>query len=347
MISALTLNHKLRLQSKFLANSLNLPQAHGKDLLARAIYCTPNYDSLTELLFQEMCGAKIFGTIQHHWLKYLLICECEDELLIDDLHKSIEFMAKRLEGMVVINVNKIRLISILYELFGLGDESKYIIAAPQEFSLEWKPYFKTLNNNEAILYSDFKINQIAYRLIATTFYPKNFRENNFDESLIKNLKQDNEDSELGIAEFPFIEDHKSWFLNSVNFFTNFDSFCDDEVPYVFHIEGKRYAVYGFPLSPSLTEEINSNLPTLKISIKNISEKQVFIFYFEQQRLIFECIHVETPAMSMINYCEFSNGIKETLLNHKDARKFPIILHQSYFSASIRPFCDMDYLENSI
>jgi len=347
MISALTLNHKLRLQSKFLSNSLNLPQAHGKDLLARAIYCTPNYDSLTELLFQVVCDAKIFGTIQHHWLKYLLICECEDQLLIDDLHKSIEYMAKRLETMVVINVSKIRLISMLYELFGLGDESKYIIEAPSEFSFDWKPYFKTLSNNESVLYCDFIINQIAFRLIATTFYPKNFRENNLDKPLVKNLKQDNEDTEISISELPFIEDHKSWFLNSVNFFTNFDSLCDDEVPYVYSIDGKRYAVYGFPLSPSLIEEIDSNLPTLKVSIKNIPEKQVFIFNFDQQRLVLECIHVEAPAISMISYCEFSNGVKETLLNHKDARKFPIILHQSYFSANIRPFCDMDYLENSI
>jgi len=347
MISDLTLSNKLRLQSKFLANSLNLPQALGKNLLARAIYCTPNYDSLREILFQEVCDAKIFGTIQHHWLKYILICECEDELLIDDLHKSIEYMAKRLEAMVVINVSKIRLISILYELFGLGDESKYIIAAPSEFSLDWKPYFKTLNNNEAVLYCDFKINQIVYRLIATTFYPKNFRENNFDKSLVKNLKQDNEGSEVAVSEVSIIEDHRSWFLHNINFFTNFDSFCDDEIPYVFNIKGKGYAVYGFPLSPSLTEEVDSNLPMLKVSIKNIPEKQVFIFNFEQQRLVFECIHVESPAMSMISYCEFSNGVKETLLNHKDARKFPIILYQSYFSASIRPFCDMDYLENSI
>ena len=62
---------------------------------------------------------------------------------------------------------------------------------------------------------------------------------------------------------------------------------------------------------------------------------------------FDYIHVDSPEISVVNYCEFSNGIKETVLNHKDARKFPIIIHQSYFSGNIRPFCDMDFLENSI
>lgn len=347
MISALTLSHKLRLQSKFIANSLNLPQALGKDLLARAIYCTQNYDSLNELLFEQVCDAKIHGTFQHHWLKFLLICECEDELLIDDLHKSIEFMAKRLESMVVINISKIRLISILYELFGLGDEAKYIVVAPDEFNLEWKPCFKTLNNSQAVLYCDFKINHIVYRLIATKVLPNEFKLSNFYKSLDQNLKQSNESSKEAITERPLIEEHRNWFLNSVNFFTNFDSFFPDEIPNEYKINGQKYSIYGFPLLDSLTEQIESNLPTLSVSIKDIQEKQVFIFQLGEQKLVFECIHVETPIVSVITYCEFSNGIKETLLNHKDARKFPIILHQSYFSGSLRPFCPIDYLENSI
>lgn len=347
MISALTLSHKLRLQSKFLANSLNLPQALGKDLLARAIYCTQSNDSLSELLFQEMCDAKIFGTFQHHWLKYLLICECEDELLIDDLHKSIEFMAKRLEAMVVINISKIRLISILYELFGLGDEAKYIITAPKDFSLEWKPCFKTLSNNQSALYCDFKINSIVYRLIATKIVIKECTLENFRKSSIDNLKQAKQGSEEAIDEKASIEEHIQWFLNSVNCFTNFDSFSEDETPYDYRINGQDYVIYGFPLIASLAEQVEINLPSLNVLIKNISEKQTYILQLDQQKLAFDCIHVDTPAISVINYCEFSNGVKETVLNHKDARKFPIILHQLYFSGNIRPFCDMDFLDNSI
>ncbi len=347
MISALALDTKLRLQAKFLANSLNLPQQLGKDLLARAIYCTQNYDYLSELLFQEICDTKIFGTFQHHWLKYLLICECQDDLLIDDLHKSIEFMAKRLETMIVINISKIRLISILYELFGLGDEAKYIITAPEYFTLEWKPCFKTLSDNQSVLYCDFKINNISYRLIATKLLVEEFILKNFDNSLVQSLKQKNEVSEDAKTEKPSIEEHKHWLLNSLNFFTNSDCFYEDEVPYTYEISGHKYVIYGFPLPPSLAETIETKLPALNVSIKTIKEKQVFIFQLEQQKLVFECIHVETPAISVIKNCEFSNGLKETLLNHKDARKFPITLHQSYFFGGIRPFCDIDYLENSI
>ena len=339
------LSHKLRLQSKFLANSLNLPQQLGKDLLARAIYCTSSYGELRELLYKELSTANIIGSIQHHWLKYILICECEDELLIDDLHKSIEYMAKRLETMVVINISKIRLISILYELFGLGDEAKYIISAPKNLTLNWKPCFNTLINNIAALYCDFKVNNIEYRLVATQIKLKQFTFREFEKSIVKSLKQ--KDSEEAKNEKVSIEEHRHWLLNSVNFFSDFDSFYDDKIPHDYEIEGQKYVVYGFPLSSHLVEKNEVKLPVLRVSIKDVPDKQIFILQIGQQKLTLECIYIDTPAISVINYCEFSNGVKETLLNHKDARKFPTIIHQSYFSGSIRPFCDMDHLENSI
>ncbi len=86
------------------------------------------------------------------------------------------------------------------------------------------------------------------RLIATTSYPKNFRENNFDKSLVKNLEQDNEDSEIAIAESPFIDEHKSWFLNTVNFLPILIHFVMMKFLMYFTLKekGTRYMVFLYP-----------------------------------------------------------------------------------------------------
>ena len=88
--------------------------------------------------------------------KYLLICEVEDKELIDDLHIEIENMASRLDSKTVINISKIDLISNLFKLFGLENESRYIIGV-EHIDLDWKPcpLCQDYQNNGNILLGKF------------------------------------------------------------------------------------------------------------------------------------------------------------------------------------------------
>ena len=86
MINSDLLILKLKLQSKLLAKSLNLPEKFGLDLLAISIYQHSDFEELCESITQLDYTLNFESLSEFQKLKYLLICEVEDKELIDDLH---------------------------------------------------------------------------------------------------------------------------------------------------------------------------------------------------------------------------------------------------------------------
>jgi hypothetical protein len=347
MISFAQLHKKLELQSKFLSYSLNISESISERVLAQAIY---NYDTLNSLqndLLNEFGIGAQQNLINHQRLKYLLICETEDSLLIKEFHTGIEEMAKNVESMVDINFSKLKLFSMLYELFGLGDESKYVISTSSDFSLDWQPCYETLADQEAVLGADFKINNVVYRIIATKLSISEYSLDNFNESISSNLKQISGTSEATFKEGTLLEDHKDWLSKSTNFFTHFDSYNMDEAPNFYKINGERYVVYGFILSPHLQTDVDADIPSIDVLIKNMSDKQTFIIHLEHQNLVFEALKMDALVSEEMSYCQHSIGVKRSLLTHSDACKFPLIINGNHYITSIRPYCDVDFLVNAL
>jgi hypothetical protein len=90
MITSDTLILKLKLQSKLLAKSLNLPEKFGNDLLATAIYQHFDFNELCESVSEFEYVLSFECLSEYQKLKYLFICEIEDKKLIEDLHIEIE-----------------------------------------------------------------------------------------------------------------------------------------------------------------------------------------------------------------------------------------------------------------
>jgi hypothetical protein len=347
MISLAQLNKKLELQSKFLSYSLNISESISERVLAQAIYSSDTMSTLhNDLLHEFEIGAQQ-NLINHQSLKYLLICETEDSLLIKEFHTGLEEMAKNVESMVDINFSKLKLFSMLYELFGLGDESKYIISASADFSLDWQPCYETLADQDSVLGADFKINNVVYRILATKISISEYSLDNFNESISSNLKQVSGTSEAVFKEGALLDDHKDWLSKSTDFFTHFDSYNMDEAPNFYKINGERYVVYGFILSPHLQTDLDADIPSIDVLIKNISDKQTFIINLEQQRLVFEALKMDDLVAEEINYCHHSMGVKHSLLTHCNACKFPLIINGNLYITSIRPYCDIDFLVNAL
>ncbi len=137
MLTTAQLIYKLNLQATFLEKYLNLPVSFGKDLLAKTIYESINFDDLCSSVESDGEKRGLSCLLENEKLKYLLICEVDDSNLVKSLHQNIEKMALRLEELVTINITRTQLISLLYKLFGLDDESKYIIKV-EELKLNWK-----------------------------------------------------------------------------------------------------------------------------------------------------------------------------------------------------------------
>jgi hypothetical protein len=345
MISLAQLNKKLELQSKFLSYSLNVSESISERVLAQSIYGSDTLNSLQNELLNEFESGFQQNLINHQRLKYLLICETEDSQLIKEFHNGIETMAKNVESMVDINFNRLKLYSILYELFGLDDESKYIISLPKDISLDWQPCYETLADQDAVLGADLKINNVIYRILATKLSISEYSLDNFNASINANLEQITGTSEAIFNEGTLLKEHKDWLSKSASFFTHFDSYNDDESPTFYKINGERYVVYGFILSPHL--QIDAEIPSIDLLIKNISDKQTFIINLEQQRLAFEALKMDALVTEEINYCYHSLGVKRNLLTHSDACKFPLKVKENNFITSIRPYSHVDFLENAL
>ena len=342
MITSDTLTLKLTLQSKLLAKSLNLPESFGYDLLATSVYQHIDFEDLCDSI-AEFNYASSFGALsEYQKLKYVLICEVEDKELIEDLHLEIEQMAIRLESKAVINISNIDLISNLYKLFGLENESKYIVDA-EHIELDWQLCFDSLQDHQAVLSTDLLINEIPFRFLATKV--------SFDEFSVDNVKhyltQSDDSSAKTNEERIKIDEHIKWVADSCDCLSNFESDTPDRNPSYFKINNQNYLVYGFPLSPHLSITDIGHAPNINIRIKDTEEKQVFILNLGNERLALECIFLNKVEDGERCYSPKNQWINDTLLSRKDACQFRIVFNNSYYIMLLRPYTHVDWLENSL
>lgn len=346
MITSDTLILKLKLQSKLLAKSLNLPRKFGEDLLATAIYQHFDFNQLCDSIAGLGYALNFQSLVEFQKLKYLLICEVEDKELIEDLHIEIEKMTIRLESRTVINISKLDLISNVYKLFGLENESRFIIDA-EDIKLKWQPHFESLQDHQAVLRTDLLINEIPFLLIATKVSFDEYSVNNLMYSLNTNLAQAGDSSAKTNEERIKIDGHIKWLADSCYCLSNIESETPDQHPVFYKINNQNFFIYGFPLSPHLSTTDNDNCPNINIQIKNIEEKQVFILNIENERLVLECIFLNKVEDGEKCYSPENQWINDTLLNHQNSCKFRIVFNNSYYLMIFRPFSHVDWLENAL
>lgn len=337
MLTTAQLIYKLNLQATFLEKYLNLPVYFGKDLLAKTIYESINFDDLCSSVESDGEKRGLSCLLENEKLKYLLICEVDDCNLVNSLHQNIEKMALRLEELVTINITRTQLISLLYKLFGLDDESKYIIKV-DELKLNWKPYFQPQSNNQFVLFSDIQVNNIPFRLIATKF--------KLDELSVNSLS-DKAKTKVNFAEYTSSKDtelHLGWLLNCIELLTDANSNNSDSLPIQFLVEDEEYTVFGFPLCPTISLNSKATMPDVNFLVKNTIEKQRFIISFGLQRLTLECLVINEEN---IRLPKFYHEIKKNLLSHKDACDDPIALEPASCFFWVRPFAYVDFINNAL
>ena len=342
MITSDFLILKLKLQSKFLAKSLNLPKSFGFDLLATAIYRHLDFEDLCDSICELDYALNFVPLAEYQKLKYLLICEVDDQDLIDDLHKEIEKMAIRLESKTLINISNLDLISNLYKLFGLENDSRYIIDA-EYIKLDWKSCFDSLKDPQAILCCDVIINDMQVLLIATKFKFNECSRDNFEQSIIQNavqIKQSN-------IETQDINAYTEWLKDSLDCLSNIESPNSDEHPEFYTIDNHYYLVYGFILAPHKQTSNNNQSSNINIHVKNTDEKQVFILKLEGGQLTLEYIFLHKTEEGEKPFLPENQYIQDTLLSHPYACRFPVIFNDTYYLMPIRPFSHIDWLENSL
>ena len=342
MITSDTLILRLSLQSKLIAKFLNLPEKFGNDLLATAIYQHFDFNELCDSVTELDYALNFKSLSEYQKLKYLLICEVEDKELIEDLHKEIENMALRLEERTVINISKIDIISNLYKLFGLENESKYIVDA-EHLELKWQPCFDSLKDQQSVLCCDVIINDMQILLIATKIRFDECSTDNLKQSVIQNAEQ----IERSKIEERDINAYTEWVRDSADCLSSIESSNADERPDFYKINNQNYLIYGFILAPHKQTSIKKQSSNINIHVKNTHEKQVFILNFEGGKLALECIYLHKTEDGNNSYTPQNQWVQDTLLSHPKACSFPAVFNNAYYLMPIRPFAHIDWLENAL
>jgi hypothetical protein len=336
MIRFSNLQNKLNMQAQCFALLLSIPDLIAEGILARGVYNFLNFDAAYNGLIRVFSDNKLQSIYEHVTLKYLLISELDDQELIDALHVDIEKMAARIEPLIHINISMLDLISCIYKVLGLRDESKFIINTCAEFRLNWRPYFEDIEDVSQVKYADLRVQNRSYRLIASKYPLKLFSYEHLENYLDRQLNPDVYSIDEEIIVLDKIEKHKKWLINSLLCFFGGKLPCEQQTPMFFTISGMRYLVFGFLLTPSVVRKVDGSCPTLNLQIKNIFYEQKYVVKIDQQALVFEVNRIKTTLSNDEDLIDHQVSLKQNLMSHNDASDKWLKLKGSKFSTAFRP-----------
>ena len=231
-----------------------------------------------------------------------------------------------------------------------GDPITYTDSSTNVVYEAYNPEQKDRNGNlvgdptgqtHSVLFFDLQLNSVPFRLIATKFKLSELSVDTFVEQIKTEVTQSDH------VAYENLEPHVRWFASSTALLTKADSDNTDELPTAFEIDGLEYVVYGFPLCPTISGDMNAPSSGINFCIKNTNEQQKFILNIAPQKLTLECLVVDDIRDGNIRLPQFCHQIKNNLLSHQDASLLPIKLELGLCFFWVRPFAHVDYLENAL
>ncbi|AXQ98993.1 hypothetical protein [Pseudoalteromonas piscicida] len=327
MISVSQLQEKLSTQAKLFEALFELPTALAEEAIVKGVYNCNTFSGALKILEQTFSNFDLQYEIDHDQLKYLLINEYEDEVLVKSLHIEIENMASRIESLNTVKVSTLTLISNLYKLFSLHGESKFIMNTEGNFRLEWRPYFDALEDPLFVQYADFKLNNCYFRFIATKYPFEKLSIDNVNHYMHLVKHQQENDYEGCISEGNSLDKHHDWLLMTLELFTKNTAASDRLEHATFMIEGSRYLVFGIRTHDKLVSEWRK--PELNVHLKQVKEVQKFIVRIGQQALVLQA------RLSEIND-DYVSKTNFHVLSHWDSNCDLLEFNGSKFCTYFRP-----------
>lgn len=340
MLSCYQLKNKLNSQAKKFELILELPDIYAAGLWAVGVYNCSNFYEAHRCIDETYESGGLDSILRHESLQYLIINDFEDSSIVESLHLEVFTMAKRIEQLMLENVGLLKIISTIYEVFGLPDEAKFIVNTGADFRLDWQAYFNAQSFPLDVRYADVTAHGTCFRLIATKCP--------FEDLSLSNIKKyisfvdsqlECRLTEISASERSQFMAHVSWLIKTYEHFHKEADKKATNSPRAFRIDGSRYYVSGFPLTSSLIPK--SAKPLLKLNVKNVSGEQKFIVKIDQQALIF-CIHRFDDILQYNRSCkQYSEELKSGVLSHWDAATGSIDIDENSYLSYVRPLCLQD------
>lgn len=328
MISLYQLKNKLNKQAKDFALALNISDLYAQGLWTAGVYNCNNFSQVHEHLDSMFDFNSLESILHHDSFKYLMINEYDDNEIIDSLHKEIASMAARIEGLMLKEVDTLLLVSIIYKVLGLHDDSRFIVNTGAEFRLEWHPYYRSSNDPNQVQYADLTILGYCYRLVATKYPYNNLSLSNIKKYMYLLHSEHQDLFETNAEEHNNFLKHAGWFVKT--FEQTYAEHCNDScfTPTVFKIKGIRYIVYGFRLNSALITKQNKS--DLDLRIKNIDGDQKFVVRIDQQEIMFYARRFTKRILNTVEYDKYIAEPQKGVLSHVDADERPVVVEGNKF-----------------
>jgi len=345
MISLYELKNKLNYQAKEFAQLLELPSLYAQGLWSEGVYSCPSFTQTHEQLEAAFANKSLESILDHDSFRYLMINECDDQHIIESLHREVNEMASRIERLMLVDYGALEVISAIYRVLGLPDEANFIVNTGANFKLDWQPYFSQFEDPTAVQYADLRLHGCYYRLIASKFPFSKVTLDKIKKYLyITHLNYAGELEEDTRGEVSFA-DHENWLISTLELFIGGKLSNKGLSPTTFKIDGMRYLVHGFPLKPSLVSGVHK--PELVLQVKNLDGNQKFIVRIEQQTLVFYARRIDKRFFNTISYAKYVSLFESSVLSHADAAKSLLDVGGVKYLSCFRPYSLEDIKEGGL
>ncbi|GHE92402.1 hypothetical protein [Thalassotalea profundi] len=164
------------LQAKRASKILDIPLTQSKNLIAQSIYQCHD--------FSDLCSK-----LDNYSLKATVYPFCKLNLQSDENSKShilknIDTLAEQFSRYLAGPLSQYSLLDLIWKIFGFKNHAQLEDAFPH-FSLEnWQPYTLVYKDSVSVLYHDFKINSVPFRLLLTRVVNAEMFTNNTQNELL-------------------------------------------------------------------------------------------------------------------------------------------------------------------
>lgn len=163
------------LQAKRTSKILDVPLTKSKNLIARSIYECHDYHDLCNKLKSNSLKSSVY--------QYCKLHPKSDESK-SYIQKNIDVLAERFSRYLTIPLTQLPLLDLVWKIFGFQNQVSLAQVLPHFRLDNWQPYSPVAKEIDSVIYCDFRINNVAFKMLATRIVTAHmFADNSLNELL--------------------------------------------------------------------------------------------------------------------------------------------------------------------
>lgn len=175
------LSKNIFLQSKRASKLLDLPLSKSKDLIAKAIYQSHDWEDLNKKLKSNSLKSTVFPFAKIH--------PNSDKKLICFLENNIGNLLERFSKFLLTPVSPLPLLDLIWKIFGFSKRGNLSQCEPHIILNKWRQVADICDQHDTVIYSTCKINNVTYKVVlARAVSACSFANNTVNE--VRELKEE-------------------------------------------------------------------------------------------------------------------------------------------------------------